>query len=296
MLPTWYNDYRLKIEENIKKLLENIFLESHWEVWENFKEMIFYATAWGKRFRSILALETYLCLSWKKLSDLDDTDDIWKICTWIEIIHSFSLVHDDLPCMDNDELRRGKLTVWKKYGEYQAVLVWDLLNTLAFEILSLIQDAEISRKMVRLLSNSIGFYGMIGGQVEDMYYEENKNLLDMEKLVLLHNKKTWKLIQASLVAGSILAKKENFIKGLEEFWKNIGLAFQVKDDILDVEGTKEETGKSVGGEEKWFVALVWIEKSKKILSDLQEKCIKEAESFWSEKIVFMTNYIFERKG
>lgn len=296
MLPVWYEDYRFLIEKNIKKTLKEIFSQFEWTVLEDFKEMIFYATEWGKRFRSVLALETYSILSGKNISQIDEKADIWKWCVAIEIMHSFSLVHDDLPAMDNDEYRRGKLTVWKKYGEYQAILVWDLLNTLSFEILSMIENWEHSKKLVKLLSSSISLYGMIGGQIEDMYFEKNISSLDKLKLESLHNKKTGKLIQASLIGGAILAGKENFTEILQEFWKNLGLAFQIKDDILDVEGTKEESGKSVGGEEKGFVYIYWLEKSKKILANLQKKCLEEIQAFSSEKLKFIVHYVVERRG
>lgn len=296
MLPVWYEDYRFLIEKNIKKTLKEIFSQFEWTVLEDFKEIIFYATEWGKRFRSVLALEIYSILSGKNISQIDEKADIWKWCVAIEIMHSFSLVHDDLPAMDNDEYRRGKPTVWKKYGEYQAILIWDLLNTLSFELLSMIENWEYSKKLVKLLSSTIGLYGMIGGQIEDMYFEKDISSLDEQGLESLHNKKTGKLIQASLIGGAILAWKENFIENLQEFWKNLGLAFQIKDDILDVEGTKEETGKSVGGEEKGFVYIYWLEKSKEILATLQKKCLEEIQAFPSEKLEFIVHYVVERRG
>jgi len=140
---------------------------------EDFKEVISYGFSGGKKLRWILALEFYLSLTWKDISDIKIDDDIIKICIALESVHAFSLLHDDLPCMDNDELRRGELTVWKKYGEHNGVLAWDMLNTFCFEIISDIKDAKISQKISKLISHSVWFYGMVWGQIEDIYFENN---------------------------------------------------------------------------------------------------------------------------
>ena len=164
-----------------------------------YKEIIKYSVRWWKRIRAVLALEFYLIFSGKKLEEITPNSDIMKLCIAIESIHSYSLVHDDLPCIDNDTLRRWEPTVWKKYWEYNGVLIWDLLNSLAFETLSEIKDPRISQKLVKLLSNSVWVYGMLGWQVEDLYFEEKTKELNLELLKNLHNKKTRALIKASVI-------------------------------------------------------------------------------------------------
>lgn len=229
------------------------------------------------------------------MSDIKYEDDIIKLCVALEIMHAFSLIHDDLPCMDNDILRRGEPTVWKKYGEYQAVLSGDMLSTLCFELLSDIKNPLMSQKITKLISHSVWIYGMVWGQVEDMYYEQALWELDIDILKQLHAKKTGKLIESSIISWAILSWETSNIDIYGDFWKKLGLAFQVKDDILDIEGTPEETGKSVGGEEKWFVYLVGLEASKQILADEIMDCKKIAKNLGSEKIDFLVDFVALRK-
>lgn len=295
MLPNWYSEYVQSIEQALKKYSEWYFHTQGTKVVEDFKEIFFYGNNGGKRLRAILALEFYLQFSGKTFKNLTEDDDIWKICIAIEILHAFSLIHDDLPCMDNDELRRGQLTVWKKYGEHQAVLVGDMMNTLCFEILSEIQDAEISKRIIKTIAHAVGIYGMVGGQIEDMYYETHKEELTKEILIWLHNKKTWALIQASILSGIILwGGNQNDEEKFKKFWLDIGLAFQIKDDLLDVEWTAEETGKSVWWEQKWFVFLCGKEATKKELHTLIENSLITISEFNSEKFQFIVDYIANR--
>lgn len=161
-VPSWYSQYKNFIELSIKKYLDTYLALPMSEPLEEFKQITKYAFSGGKKLRAIFALEFYLNLTGKDISHIKSDDDIIKLCMALESIHAFSLVHDDLPCMDNDEMRRGEPTVWKKYGQYNAVLVGDMLNTLGFEILSDIKDAHISRELTKLISHAIGFYGMVG--------------------------------------------------------------------------------------------------------------------------------------
>lgn len=294
-LPSWYTDYKNLIESSIDKYLDTYLALPMSNPLENFKQVIKYSFRWGKKLRAILALEFYVSLSGKDISTIRWDDDIMRVCIAIEAIHAYSLLHDDLPCMDNDVLRRGEATVWKKYGEYNAVLVWDLLNSLCFEIISDIKDPIKSKKISKLLSHAVGFYGMIGGQVEDLFYEENIWDLDVEILRWLHWKKTGKLIEASILSWVILSWETSNIDVYWDFGKKLGLAFQVKDDLLDVEWTPEETGKSVGWEEKWFVYLLWLEKTQNILHNMIWECNTIAKNLWSEKIDFIVKYVEKRK-
>ncbi|MDD3145360.1 MAG: polyprenyl synthetase family protein [Candidatus Gracilibacteria bacterium] len=300
MLPSWYSEYKQKIEDSIKKYLDNYFLENKNEVLDDFKESIYYSVAGGKRIRSILALEFYLLFSNKTLVDLDleskdEIHDIIKFCIALELLHSYSLVHDDLPAMDNDSFRRGELTTWKKYGEASGVLIGDLLNSLAFEILGELKDQIIGLKLIKKFGTSVGLYGMIGGQVLDLYYEKNNKDLSLEKLVEVHNKKTGALIEFSVFGGILLSGFKGNIDKYLEFGKKIGLAFQVKDDLLDVEGTKEETGKSVGGEQKGFVHFIGLEKTKEYLNELSNSCLNIISNMKSKKLEFLVGYIRDRK-
>lgn len=293
-LPNWYNEYKDFIENSIEKYLDTYLSIPMSPPLEIFKDVVRYSCRGGKKLRWILALEFYLTLTSKKLSDIKHDDDIMKLCIAIEMIHAFSLVHDDMPCMDNDELRRGELTVWKKYGEYNAILAGDMLNTLWFEILSDIKNPKISQDVSKLISHAIWFYGMVGWQVEDMYFEINIGELQETLLRNLHYKKTGKLIEASILWGIILSGERSNIEVFQDFWKKLWLAFQVKDDLLDIEWTPEETGKSVWGEQKWFVYLMGAESSRKVLHDIIADCKKISKNLGSEKIDFIVDYIENR--
>ncbi|MDD2907378.1 MAG: polyprenyl synthetase family protein [Candidatus Gracilibacteria bacterium] len=300
MLPTWYNQYKQIIEKSITDYLDLYFLENKNEVLNDFKESIYYSVSGGKRIRSIFALEFYLLFSNKTLVDLeleskDEIHDIIKFCIALEFLHSYSLVHDDLPAMDNDDYRRGELTTWKKYGEANGILVGDLLNSLAFEILGELKDQIVGLKLIKKFGKSVGLYGMIGGQVLDLYYENNNKELTLEKLVEVHNKKTGALIEFSIFGGILLSGFKGSLEKYLDFGKKIGLAFQVKDDLLDVEGTKEETGKSVGGEKKGFVFFIGIDETKKYLNDLVDSCFGIIEKLKSQKLEFLVGYIRDRK-
>jgi len=295
MLPIWYSDYKTFIDISINTYLNHYFTNKVSIWWEKFKEIILYATKWWKRIRSILALEMYLVFSNTSLSDLTINDDIVKFIISIECMHSYSLIHDDLPCMDNDEFRRWELTTWKKYGEYQAILAGDLLNTLSFEILSEINNNEHAIKLVKLLSFNTWLYWMIWWQVDDMYFEERIDNLNYDTLLKLHNNKTWALIKTSIIWALILSNNSDKIDLYSQFWEKIWLAFQIKDDILDVEWSLMQTGKSTGWEKKWFVYFMWIEKTKKELEALIHYCLDSAKELNSEKLEFIVRYIWERK-
>ena len=295
MLPNWYSEYKNLIETSIDTYLENYFSDNTSKVLEELKEIVFYGTRWGKKIRSILALEFYLSFTNQNLEDIQVSDDIMKFCIALEIVHAFSLIHDDLPCMDDDTLRRWELTVWKKYWEANAVLAWDLLSALSFEVTSEISEPVISQKITRLLSHAVWFYGMVWWQVEDIYFEEHESRLTKELLEKLHNKKTWALIEASVLWGILLARKDSQIENYSDFGKKLGLAFQIKDDLLDEEGTAEEVGKSVWGEQKWFVHFVWLEPAKQDLKNLISNCLESIKSLDSEKLNFIVHYVGERR-
>jgi len=301
MLPSWYIEYKNLIDSSVEKYLTEYF-NSEKNPWLNqIKQASLYACKWWKRIRSILALEFYLIFSNKKIEEIKKSDNIILFCIALELLHAYSLVHDDLPAMDNDILRRWEKTTWKKFWETNAILVWDLLNSLSFEVLTDIWDISL----IKYFWKAVWINWMLWGQVLDLFYENNPEELNLENLIETHNKKTWELIKISILWWIILANldldKDNKINKIDilkywEFWEKLGLAFQIKDDILDVEWTKEETGKSVwDSEEKWFVYFLWSKETHKYL----DKLILDSKNIiWelnTKKLNFLVEYIWNRK-
>ena len=301
MLPTWYIEYKNLIDDSVENYLTEYFNEEKNPWLDIIKEASKYACRWWKRIRSILALEFYLVFTKKEFKDIKKDDDIVKFCIALELLHGYSLVHDDLPAMDNDEYRRWELTTWKKFWETNAILTGDLLNSLAFELTSHIWNSI----MPFYLWQAVWIKWMLWGQVLDMYYEKNPEELTLENLIEVHNKKTWALIEASIMWWLLIAENEvhyvkdektNNNKRFLDFGQKIGLAFQVKDDLLDVEWTLEETGKSVWDwEEKWFVYFLWLEETHKYLDNLILESKNIISELKSEKLNFLVEYIWNRK-
>lgn len=202
----------------------------------------------------------------------------------IEMIHTYSLVHDDLPAMDNDEYRRGRRTTWAVYGEGMGVLAGDALLNYAFETalsafaLAKPQDYPKVVRALQVLAHKAGIYGMIGGQVCDIESENQEEPVNEETLLFIHEHKTAALIQAAMMIGGILAgADEQKIKELEKSGYNLGIAFQIQDDILDVTSTFEALGKPIGSDEKnkkqTFVTLHGLEESGQEVKRLSEEAI-----------------------
>ena len=225
----------------------------------------------GKRLRPFLLFATLDLLN-------EDISKGVKSAIALEMIHSYSLVHDDLPALDNDDYRRGKLTTHKVFGEAEGILIGDSLLTYAFYVLSQ-KNLELlsSEQIVNIISKTseyAGINGMIGGQMIDIESENKK--IDLETLKYIHSHKTGKLIKLPIEIACIIANVEKDKKEvLEEYADLIGIAFQVKDDILDVEGTFEELGKPVGSDvdlhKATYPSILGMEESKKILNDTVEK-------------------------
>ena len=218
----------------------------------------------GKRIRPVIMY--IICdLFEKEYKYIED------IALALEFIHCYSLVHDDLPAMDDDMYRRGKLTTHIKYDEATAILVGDALLTEAFNIISDSKNIKDKNKVqiIRKLSEYAGFYGMIGGQYLDIE-SENKEV-SIETLEYIHTHKTGKLLTASVELPLIaLDIEDEKIEKLIEYSKLIGIVFQIKDDILDIEGTFEETGKEstdIKNDKKTYPSLFGMEKSKEMLND-----------------------------
>ena len=244
---------REKISQKLKHNAEIVdaAVEKYLDLKDNdynvlYESMRYSSLSGGKRIRAFLALEFFWLFN-----KYNSIESILPVAAAIEMIHTYSLIHDDLPCMDDDDLRRGQPTNHKKFGEATAVLAGDALLTYAFNIIA---DAELllNEKKVRIISEisrAAGHSGMIGGQMIDMLYE-NKDI-DIIRLVKMHALKTGHMIIVSARTGCIAggATEEETVKAME-YAKNIGLAFQVIDDILDITGDTEILGKNVQSDSK----------------------------------------------
>lgn len=249
----------------------------------------------GKRLRPIFLTEISNLLGVKR-------ENSFRAAASVELIHCYSLVHDDLPSMDNDDLRRGHPTCHKKFDEATAILVGDALQSLAFEILANDKTHKDFKKRIMLiseLSRSSGCQGMVGGQMLDLEAEKKK--LNLKEIYNLQRLKTGELFRFSCISPCILAGKTNKIKIFEEFSSNLGLAFQIKDDLLDIEGNEKEIGKKtqkdlVKGKET-LISLLGKEKAKKKSEELIKKSLKILEKFGNKakNLIDLTNFIISRK-
>ncbi|NKF05342.1 farnesyl-diphosphate synthase [Clostridium gasigenes] len=226
----------------------NKYIKDYFEGKGTYNKIIYEAASYslnigGKRIRPILTLLTYNLYK-------EDWRDVIDMACAIEMIHTYSLVHDDLPCMDNDDLRRGKPTSHKKFGEDIAVLAGDALLNEAMMLMMdySLKNGERALKASREIAKAAGPEGMIGGQVVDIINEGKK--ISKDELEYMHLKKTGELIRVSIEAGAILAEASEYDSHiLSEFGKKLGLAFQIKDDILDLVGDVKKLGKNIKSDE-----------------------------------------------
>lgn len=277
----------LRVYLNEKRDLVDAFFRVHYEKQHKppvLQEAMLYSLfAGGKRVRPILALASYETCG-------GDPADIVPYASTLELIHTYSLIHDDLPSMDNDDLRRGKPTNHKVYGEAIAILAGDALLTDAFAILS---DPSLSFSVrpanlllaLREVALASGLDGMVAGQVQDIL-SENKEP-DTETLRFIHTHKTGALLRASVRIGPILfGSDQEVTDALTLYGEHIGLAFQVIDDILDIEGDTEELGKTVGADEKikkmTYPRLYGLNASKEIAENLIADAHAALSGFSSE--------------
>ncbi|PHU34809.1 polyprenyl synthetase family protein [Pseudobutyrivibrio ruminis] len=264
-----------------------------------FDAMEYSVTAGGKRLRPILMNETYIMFGGK-------SDVIEPFMAAIEMIHTYSLVHDDLPAMDNDMLRRGKPTTHATYGEAMGILTGDALLNYAFETALNAYDAEDAdvsaiTSAMRILARKAGVFGMIGGQVVDVMSEKHQLDIDEEKLHFIYELKTGALIEASMMIGAALAgASEEEIITVESVASMIGMAFQIQDDILDIEGDEAKLGKPIGSDERneksTYVTFAGIEKSKQEVRRLTDEAIDKLNSLpkKNEFLVELLNYLVYR--
>lgn len=236
--------------------------------------------AGGKRIRPVIMLLVCDMLS-------GDENEVMPFACAMEMIHTYSLIHDDLPAMDNDDYRRGKFTNHKKYGEAIAILAGDALLNKAFETVTsaVYKDSSRAIKAMSVLSKSSGTEGMIGGQTVDIESEGKK--ISPDELLYLHSLKTGAIIRSSGVIGAIMAGAgDDEIKAVDEYCKNFGIAFQIQDDLLDILGNEEILGKATGSdsanEKTTFVTLYGIEESKKAVDSYTEKACSALDVFGSK--------------
>lgn len=222
-------------------------------------EAMAYATTGGKRLRGFLVLES------ARLFDIQPERAIWPACA-IEALHAYSLVHDDLPCMDDDDLRRGRPTVHVKWDEATGVLAGDALQTLAFELVAApdVGTAEVRAELALSLARAAGARGMVLGQAKDMAAETAPTPLDLEQIEDLQTGKTGALFQWSAAAGAVMAGTD--AGPLRQYAQALGLAFQIADDILDEEGDAAKAGKRLRKDAEagkaTFVSLLGLEAAK----------------------------------
>ena len=235
--------------------------------------------AGGKRIRPLLCLAAAEAVG-------GDAETVLPVACAIEMIHTFSLIHDDLPALDNDDLRRGLPTSHKKFGEAMAILAGDALHTLAFSVLAthqLARDPEQLLRCIRLVAESCGESGMVGGQVEDMQYEK-RNDVTPEILRHIHARKTGALLNASLLTGAILSGATPAQESaLRTYGDQVGVAFQIVDDILDVTSDDATLGKSTGSDIKndkaTYPKLFGLEKSSQMAQDAVTEALTALSPF-----------------
>ena len=295
MLREYLEEKKKSVEDSLIELLANYRNKYP----EKLAEAMEYAVMnGGKRIRPILM---YMICDLFEKNNCKSYDKIKEIAVALEFIHCYSLVHDDLPAMDNDDYRRGKLTVHKKYNEAIGILVGDVLLTEAFGIIANSKSLGDKNKVeiISKLSEYAGFFGMVGGQFVDMESENKK--VEIDTLKYIHAHKTGKLLTAAIelpmIALDIESEKR---EKMVEYSKLLGIAFQIKDDILDIEGNFEEIGKKsndVQNEKTTYPSIFGLEKSKKLLQEYLEKAKKIIKDEFENNQLFLelTDYFGNRK-
>jgi len=252
--------------------------------------------AGGKRLRPVLCMEAGRMVAGSFPKQIEE------LGAALEMLHTYSLIHDDLPALDNDDLRRGRPTCHKVFGEALAILAGDALQTRAYEVLAkLVCPAEARVRIVEEIARATGTLdGMIGGQVVDLEAEHTQPKAEM--LEYIHRSKTAALITASLVSGGLYAGAgENEVGRLRAFGRSIGLAFQIVDDVLDVTQTSEQLGKTAGkdtaAQKATYPALFGIDESARKADSLVSAALSELESFGerAETLKELAQYLVERK-
>jgi len=286
-------EFFIECQGRVEATLQNLFQTSSGNTALN-KAMQYATLNGGKRIRPILAYGATLAIG----SDLANAD---RAACAVELMHCYSLVHDDLPAMDDDDLRRGRPTVHKAFDEATAILVGDALQSLAFEVIADSEaDPATSLKMVKVLATASGYEGMVAGQAFD--FEAVGKPLGLEQLQAMHLLKTGALISASVELGALSAPQlqDKQLAALRRYAALIGLAYQVQDDILDVTSDTHMLGKPQGSDQQLnkptYTSLLGIGAARKKANDLALQAIEELQSFDSaaEFLRELAQYIVQR--
>lgn len=293
-------DFEKQLQEKIAQI--EALLQAYLPKEEGYQRTILEAMnysvmAGGKRLRPMMMQEAYIMFG-------GTSQAIGPFMAALEMIHTYSLVHDDLPAMDNDLYRRGKKTTHHVYGEAMGILAGDALLNYAYEtaaksFLLEPENVNIGKALIKL-SKKAGVYGMVGGQVVDVEAEKKQEVITKEKLDFIHHNKTAALIEAALAVGGILSGASDMeVQKLELVARKIGLAFQIQDDILDVIGKEEVLGKPIGSdarnEKVTYVTYEGIEKSKEDVARLTDEALEllhslgKEDSFLSELFLHLVN-------
>lgn len=291
--------YQKICQERVNTLLEKLFVPPRPEMERLYKAMHYSVLLGGKRVRPLLVYGACESLG----GILEQADG--AACA-IELIHAYSLIHDDLPAMDDDDLRRGQPTTHKAFDEACAILAGDGLQTMAFEVLTNLelnpQSADCMLQMVRVLAKAAGTQGMVGGQAIDLAAVGKK--LDQQALEVMHRHKTGALIEASIALGALASDKatEQNLLALQSYAQAIGLAFQVQDDILDIESDTQTLGKTQGSDivhdKPTYPVLMGLEGAKQYVKELYQQAIDVLEDFPESANVLrdLARYIVERRN
>ena len=279
-------DFKVRKEQKVREIEDS--LQNYLPKQKGYQKIIMEAMeysllAGGKRLRPMLMKETYTLFG-------GHSKVIEPFMAAIEMVHTYSLVHDDLPAMDNDEYRRGRKTTHVVYGEDMAILAGDALLNYAFEtaVKAFVLEPEASLTIgnaIRVLGEKAGIYGMLGGQVIDV--KETGHAVSKDVLDTIYELKTGALIEASMMIGAILGgASQEEVKTVERIASLVGLAFQVQDDILDVISTQEELGKPIHSDEKnektTYVTLLGIDDAKKVVEEKSEEAISLLQTLPNE--------------
>lgn len=292
-LKTYLNEKRIIVD----KALEGVFPEPEGPAKVVVEAMNYSLFAGGKRLRPILCMAGAEAVG-------GDAEKVLPVACALELIHTYSLIHDDLPVMDDDDMRRGKPTSHKVFGDALALLAGDGLLTEAFHLMTRTDTSDLDPmaliRVMALIGEAAGYLGMVGGQVVDMQSEGKE--VDLPLVEFLHTRKTGALITAAVSSGTILGGgDEDQVKAITRYGRKIGLAFQIADDILDIEGDSRELGKAVGvdAEKKkiTYPSVLGLARSKEVQREMVDEAIQCLRPFdhRADPLREIAVYIIERK-
>lgn len=292
-------NYLQRQGRRVEKALEQYMLAEEGDFIQHIETMRYSLFVGGKRLRPILCLAAAEAVT----EDTDRVELLLPAACALECIHTYSLIHDDLPAMDNDDLRRGKPTCHKQYGEAEAILAGDGLLTYAFELISSLDfpgpSPEIRLQLLALVAKAAGSLGMVGGQFLDIASEQQK--ISFNRLKTIHRSKTGALLTASVQMGAVGVKAiPEQVQALSNYGQAIGLAFQIVDDLLDVTGSTEQLGKTAGTDaglgKATYPAFFGIEQTRVLAQEAAEQALTALTSLdeRAEPLRALAHYIVQR--